>query len=466
MNAAEASLAHQRVRSDETAARHARLRAEYESLAEAGEDGTLGKVVAELESRLEEARQRLLERQREIAELRRAEAAEAGVLHKRRERLEAMSGRLASLDALQQAALARQSGEAAEWLEAHGLNASPRLAQIIDVAPEWAYAVECVLGSRLEAVRVDDTGRYAPALGALDRATVSLVADPRSAGPAPPGDELGGEVRAGRELAAPWLAGVGTARTAADALERRAALAPHQSLITTDGTWVGPNWIRVFRRRDDEAGLLAREREIASLRESLAAAESETGEGQAALARIRVDLAAAEGDRELLEAAWTDANERYARLRSEHAVQAAEAQARLRRREELGREIEEIGETLAGLVAVVEEGDRAVLAVREAGRRIACEGEEIDGRAEKYEAEVSAGRKSAEKARQAVHEAALALESTTVQVAALDEAPSSIEGSDGGAAGGHGGVASPSCRDRGTHRRCREETSRALGEPP
>ena len=421
-NAAQSSLAHQRVRFDETAARQARLRAEREALAAPGEDGTLEQVVEELESRLEEARQRLLERQREIAELRRTEAAEAGVLHERRERLEAMSGRLASLHALQQAALARQSGEAAEWLEANGLAAQPRLAQILEVAPEWAYAVECVLGSRLEAVRVDDTGRYAPALGILDRATVSLVADPGSGGPAPPGNGLGSEVRAGRDLAAPWLAGVGTARTAADALERRGALAPHQSLITPDGTWVGPNWIRVFRRRDDEAGVLAREREIGSLRKSVAAAGSETEELHAALARIRADLAAAEGDRESLEAAWTEANERYARLRSEHAAQVAEAQARNRRGQELARELEEIGATLANLTAAIEESDHAVVALREAGRRLEREGEEIDRRAEKHEVEVAAGRESAERVRQAVHEAALAVESSTVQVAALGEA--------------------------------------------
>ena len=179
-----------------------------------------------------------------IAELRKTQAADADVLHERRERLEAMSGRLASLDALQQAALARESGEAAEWLEANGLERQPRLAQLIEVEPDWAYAVECVLGSRLEAIGVEDAGRHAPALAALERATVSLVAEPGAAGSSPADDELASRVHTGRGLAAAWLAGVGTASTAADALARRSALAPHRSLVTPDGTWVGPNWIR------------------------------------------------------------------------------------------------------------------------------------------------------------------------------------------------------------------------------
>ena len=421
-DAAEAALAHQRSRWREVTARQARLDTERGSLAGADDDGTVDRGVEELERRREEARRRLQERQRAIADLREAEASAADLLHERRERLEAMSGRLASLDALQQADLARESGEAARWIEANGLQGDPRLAHLIEVEPEWAYAVECVLGSRLEAIRVEDPGRYAPALAALDRATVSLVAEPEAAPPPPGDDDLASRVTAGRALAAAWLAGVGTAPTAADALERRSALAPGRSLVTPDGTWVGPSWIRVFRGRDDEAGPLSREREIGSLRGSIAAAGSEAGEQQAELDRIRRELAAAERDREALEAEWTDANDRYARRRSEQAARVAEAKARRRRREELDGELEELRRMLADLGTAIEAGEAGERALREAGERLAAEGEGLDGRAARREAEMGAARGSADRARQAVHEAALALESTTVQVAALEEA--------------------------------------------
>ena len=422
-DAAEAALAHERDRQREAAARQARFGAERESVAETADDGALGRVVEALERQREDARRRLQARQRAIAGLRSTEAADADTLHERRERLEAMSGRLASLDALQQAALARESGEAADWLEANGLDEQPRLAQLIEADPDWAYAVECVLGSRLEAIRVEDPGRHAPALAALDRATVSLVAEPRTAaGPPPADDELASRVHAGRALAAAWLAGVGTAPTAADALERRSALAPDRSLVTPDGTWVGPSWIRVFRRRDDEAGPLARERELGSLRRSVAAAGSEVEERQAALEGVRRDLAAAEADRASLEAEWTEANDRYARRRSEHAARVAEEKARRRRREELDGELEEIERTLGEVGAALEAGEAKMRAVREAGERLASAGEGLDRSAERREAEVGAGREIAEKARQAVHEAALGLESATVQLAALEEA--------------------------------------------
>ena len=269
---------------------------------------------------------------------------------------------------------------------------------------------------------MEDAGRHAPALAALERATVSLVAEPGAAGSSPADDELASRVHTGRGLAAAWLAGVGTAPTAADALARRSALVPHRSLVTPDGTWVGPNWIRVFRRRDDEAGPLSREREIGSLRRSIAAAGSEAEERQAALERIRRELAAAEGERESLEAEWTEANDRYARRRSEHAARVAEAKARRRRREELDGELEELDRALGELGAAIEAGEATLRALREAGERLAAEGEGFDGSAERRETQVRAGRESAEKARQTVHEAALGLESTTVQLAALQEA--------------------------------------------
>ena len=64
-------------------------------------------------------------------------------------------GRLASLEALQQAALEPDSSAADTWLHMNELDELPRLAQSITAAPGWEKAVELVLGSHLEAVCVD-----------------------------------------------------------------------------------------------------------------------------------------------------------------------------------------------------------------------------------------------------------------------------------------------------------------------
>ncbi len=69
--------------------------------------------------------------------------------------LQRLGGRLASLEALQQAALEPGAG-AADWLQGQGLEQQPRLAEGLRVEPGWELAVETVLGADLQAVLVDD----------------------------------------------------------------------------------------------------------------------------------------------------------------------------------------------------------------------------------------------------------------------------------------------------------------------
>ena len=71
-----------------------------------------------------------------------------------RSRLEERRGHLASLEALQQAALGKASPQLSAWLKDHGLDSAPRLAQGLTVEEGWEHAVECVLGAHLEAVCV------------------------------------------------------------------------------------------------------------------------------------------------------------------------------------------------------------------------------------------------------------------------------------------------------------------------
>ena len=158
------------------------------------------------------------------------------------------------------------------------------------------------------------------------------------------------------------------------------------------------------------------------MRESLAELGTEARDREAGLDRLRLELSTAETGRESLEAEWSDANDRYARRRSEHAARVAEEQARRRRRAEVDGELDEIGHTFVEIGTTIEAGEAKVHALREAGGRLDSEGAAFDGRAGRHEADAGAGRESAEKARQAVHAAALGLESTTVRIAALREA--------------------------------------------
>ena len=61
------------------------------------------------------------------------------------------------------------------------------------------------------------------------------------------------------------LAGVRVADDLNQALAQRSVLAPHESVITRDGIWLGPNWLRVTRLGEQHGGVIQRQQELETL---------------------------------------------------------------------------------------------------------------------------------------------------------------------------------------------------------
>jgi chromosome segregation protein len=279
--------------------RRGRLEEERERLsAQAGEAD-----LEAIETELREAREREAATQTrdasvrdEIVSLRAQDQKLVAKLDEDRSTLQTLRGKLASLEALQEAALGRRGGKVAEWLSFQGLAERARLAERLTVDPGWERAVETVLGSYLEAVCVDGLEDIAAALDGLTHGAVSFLevgegtAAPRSGtlascarGPASAVDLLGG-VHAVEDLAA--------------ALAMRQKLGAGESVITRDGIWIGPGWLRVNRAEDTHAGVLAREQEIRELRAAIGGAAYEIEELGARHEEVRSRLAMLEASRE------------------------------------------------------------------------------------------------------------------------------------------------------------------------
>ncbi|MFQ6572869.1 chromosome segregation protein SMC [Pseudomonas sp. UM16] len=173
--------------------------------------------------------------------------------------LQRLGGRLASLEALQQAALEPGTGTA-QWLREQGLDQRPRLAEGLRVEPGWELAVETVLGADLQAVLVDD-------FSALDLATFNQgdlrLLDASAEGVRVPGSLL--DKVEGRVDLAPWLGQVLPVDNLEQALAQRGRLNDGQSLVSRDGYWVGRHFLRVNRASDAEGGVLARGQELERL---------------------------------------------------------------------------------------------------------------------------------------------------------------------------------------------------------
>ncbi len=145
---------------------------------------------------------------------------------------------MASLEALQEAALGRHDGPVTEWLEGRGLADSPRLAQQLRVDDGWERAVETVLGHYLEAVCVDGIDDVVQTLDGLTHGAVSLLeADLAVDGARPVGgrtDLLGKRVNGPAGLAG-LLAGVGAVEDLPRALAPEAPARPGR--IRRDPGW-------------------------------------------------------------------------------------------------------------------------------------------------------------------------------------------------------------------------------------
>jgi len=202
--------------------------------------------------------------------------------------LQRLNGRIASLEALQQAAMEPGKG-VAEWLREQGLEQRPRLADGLRVEPGWELAVETVLGADLQAVLLDDFAEVELAgfqQGELNLANASL------GGVRCPGSLLE-RVESAQDLS-PWLGRVRSVESLEQALAARASLAEGESVVSRDGYWVGRHFLRVRRASEAESGVLARGQELQRLL-------AERDEREASLATMEDRIAVLGGEQSRLE---------------------------------------------------------------------------------------------------------------------------------------------------------------------
>jgi chromosome segregation protein len=293
-----------------------------------------------------------------------------------------------SLEALQRAALTHDAGSATEWLATAGLTKRPRVAQTLDVQNGWERAVETALGDYLEAVCVDGLDQLAGALDSLSKGRVALV----EAGAANNGDvasnegaeSLASKVKGPAAVVGP-LSSVFTAENLSAALQARGSLTAGQSIITRAGEWIGRDWLRVSRGPDHHAGVIEREHRLKGLRSTVAISEERVHEVEAHLASVRESLAQAESERDHAQSGIQSSHRKHAELMSQLEATRARAQETMLRRERLEDEAADVaqerGTAADALARATAELDRGLLMLSELdSRRHELEAERDDRR--------------------------------------------------------------------------------------
>lgn len=306
------------------AERQRRLNEELQQLVADPEDAAILELNEQLAAgELEhEALQLAEEQQAERLQQLREELQQAGQAQQQAQgELQRLNGRLASLEALQQAALDPGQG-AGEWLREQNLLQRPRLAEGLRVEAGWELAVETVLGADLQAVLLDDFAGLD--FTALEQGELRL-ASPAKGGARRAGSLLD-KVESSHDLS-PWLAGVRPVESLEQALAERGQLADGESLISRDGYWVGRHFLRVRRAAEADSGVLARGQELERL-------ELEREEREAALAQL---------------------DERLLALRDEQRLQEEQREQQRRQGQELARQLSELKAKLSASQAKAEQ---------------------------------------------------------------------------------------------------------------
>ena len=252
--------------------------------------------------------------------------------------LQRLNGRIASLEALQQAAMDPGKG-VSEWLREQGLDERPRLAEGLRVEPGWELAVETVMGADLQAVLLDRFDGLD--LSGFEQGDLRLVSPAQRGGGM--ANSLLDKVESAADLS-PWLGRVRPVDDLDQALAARGSLVDGESLISRDGYWVGRHFLRVRRAGEAESGLLARGQELEQLQAERNEREQSLELQGERLGQLRETQRESEDRREQQRRQHQDLSRQHAELNARLSASQARLEQLSLRRVRLDEELSELSE--------------------------------------------------------------------------------------------------------------------------
>ncbi|MBB5208345.1 chromosome segregation protein SMC [Chiayiivirga flava] len=359
------------------------------------------------------------ERKRHVAALQEQQRGRQADLAEARKQGQTARGRLASLEALQHAALGQEKGAAQEWLQANGLDRAPRLGESLTVESGWETAVETVLGALLEAATVDAPETLLPAVADFAQGRLALVSNDATPFDVPT-DSLAAKVQ-GPTAARRWLARI----RVADDIDAARALLPTlgagDAIITRAGEWIGQGWVRVIRSGEAQQGTLAREREIQNVRSEIEALGEREAQINEQLANLRDQVLEAEQQREDAQRSLYLAHRGVAELSGQLQSQQGKLESAQTRIARIDAELAQLGQVLDDAQGRTRES-RAGLehSVARMGE-LESERVALESQRRSLNDALTLARNMARDARDTAHQLALALESRRTRAAALTQ---------------------------------------------
>ena len=292
-----------------------------------------------------------------------------------RARLQQLKGQEASLQALQEAALAEGDVSATQqWLADLGLDNSGSVYEALQVQDQWTMAVESVLAARLTGVCTQSFSQVQAAFDAAPAGTSIVSA--AEVGSGIPGTLAEKVIGPTSVLAV--LAGVHVADDLSSARGLLASLPDTASVITPQGDWLGYGWASKPSKSDAGQGIILRKASLDSVATEMSEHEASLETINATLEKLKESRRTYEDQRRAGEATLkTHVQEQAEKVTERGARVAAAAQAR-QRIEQLQADLADSGSQF--------EAEQASLAAARSELQSAIEEMALDGdRARRFE---------------------------------------------------------------------------------
>ena len=323
---------------------------------------SLQESVAEIDEVCEALETDLQGKDKKVTELRKALEESRERYNVVRHQLQDDSAQLNSLRALQAAALGEDNKSVNHWLESRGINENDRIANKLRVEQGWEMAVDTVLSRYLNALSVAQLDQFSAGMDELEEGRVSLV--DQSSSPVAQSSQLDitnessgygsadlspllDKVSANGVQIDGWFHGVYAVNTLRDALHARDKLAAHESIVSKDGCWVGPNWASFGTNPDAQAGVLQREALIEKLIDETDSAQRDLQKIQYQGEQAQEEINRLESDRERSRSEFRNKSHSRTDLHNQLGAIEARSAELLAQRATLLIEQQELGDQLA-----------------------------------------------------------------------------------------------------------------------
>ncbi|MCD6038814.1 MAG: smc 1 [Gammaproteobacteria bacterium] len=290
--------------------------------------------ISEIEAKAEDYIQQMMETRNQLSALQMTQQQGTQKLNQIRNELQKARGQQASLEALQQTALGQRHHSLTQWLAQNQLDQRPRLAQGIEVEAGWEQAVEKVLGAYLQAVCVDDLSEVVPFVEQFSEGSLCLFAQKQVPTPSQyRQDKLLSKVKSSWDLDS-LLSNIYIAESQHAAFDICKSLAAHESVITREGVWLSPSWLRILRDKNPESGIFQREQDLKQLAQHIAGLSATHDEVEENLKHYEEQLKVLENQRDSLQKVINQIDVQSAEIRARQKMrktQLSELQTRAER---------------------------------------------------------------------------------------------------------------------------------------